>query len=715
MRLPLLALGLVGFLALRADGITQDQLALARKTSEDWQIKRSARDPQGKVQNYTVPFRQGSPAEQVEFLVGTANGGYWPNRDAALLLLSDGGYGAVLPRALENPENRLALYRLGYRQGGNGNLAYLGSPSAMQRPWLTGLGLHLDPKGWRLQAMVPTAFQPQPPQGAGLPGPLRKAQLPSVLIHLKALKPGLARLAQVVGGSDARLLQDAAGGSRAGFLVRHLQVWLQKGEGALGALEGREAWVLHYGPEGATLAFLPGDLPARTELALGLLRLNPFSSGARVRRVEHVVMWNPKQRRGSFTLDEVRGSGGVLSVMTTPEGTWISDKYGPLEKLAFPEMSKPVLADRQEWGRQALSGMGSAEVSFWMLPHAGVGAAQECALILASGRAAAWKPQAGPLAKAAPRGGSFAVALGAGPTRAALEALWAPAHPYAIEDPEMPVFVNGATLTLQQTADHQKALQEAKARRERKAQFRQVLDQLSPLLEATGAAFQWNGWVAPPPLDPAKRKLLLEFRAKHSWTDAQGKLHYGAPAVFGRFEEPGMSPSAAMALPLKAGKGPEVQALLQRMLPIAFKGSLQSRPLGAAKLFRMRTAQAFSPGFLVLGDLLVLGSDEAAVSSVAAGWLGQAPTLADLPAPAWGQAELDGPRLAADLDQLLRSYLAMGSGRRFWWEADEARSADAVADEVALSFGPFLELLKAQGRLGLTIEPGPGGWIARPR
>ena len=111
----------------------------------------------------------------------------------------------------------------------------------------------------------------------------------------------------------------------------------------------------------------------------------------------------------------------------------------------------------------------------------------------------------------------------------------------------------------------------------------------------------------------------------------------------------------------------------------------------------------------------MLGSDEAAVSSVAAGWLGQAPTLADLPAAGWGQAELDGPRVAADLEQLLRSYLAMGSGRRYWWEAGEVRSADAVADEVALSFGPFLELLKAQGRLSLVIEPGPGGWIARPR
>jgi len=140
-----------------------------------------------------------------------------------------------------------------------------------------------------------------------------------------------------------------------------------------------------------------------------------------------------------------------------------------------------------------------------------------------------------------------------------------------------------------------------------------------------------------------------------------------------------------------------------------------NRPLGAAKLHRIRTVQAFGPAFVVLGDLLVAGSDEAAVASVAAGWQGQAPTLADLPAAGWGQMELDGPRVAADLESLLRAYLGMASGRRFWWEADEPRSADEVADEVALSFGPFLDLLKAQGRVGLVIEPGPGGWYARPR
>lgn len=245
MRLPLLALGLVGFLSLRADGITPDQLALARKASEGWVLHRSSRDAQGKAHTFPVPFRQATAAEQLEFLVGTANGTYWPNRDACLVLLTDPAWVRAMPRVLTNPENRLALHRLGFRQAGSQPLGFLGRSSGVERPWITGLGLHLDPKGWRLQALVPTALQPQAPQGGGLPAPLQKAQVPSVLLHLKALRPGLARLAQVLGGPEARLLQDAAGGSRAGFLVRHLQAWLKKGDAALGALEGREAWVLH--------------------------------------------------------------------------------------------------------------------------------------------------------------------------------------------------------------------------------------------------------------------------------------------------------------------------------------------------------------------------------------------------------------------------------------------------------------------------------------
>jgi hypothetical protein len=715
MRLPLLAFGLAGFVALGADGITTDQIHLARKTSEAWQLNRSGKAPNGQTQSYTVPFRQGTPEEQLEFLVGTANGPYWPNRDAALILLTDSAFIRALPRTLENPENRLALYRLGFRQAGRTPQGFLGAQTGTERPWVSGLGLHLGPKDWRLQAMVSPGFLPEAPRGAGLPAPLLKAPVPSALIHFRALKPGLARLAQVVGGPESQMLQDAASGSRAGFLVRHLQTWLRKSESALGPLEGMEAWVMHYGSGGATLAFIPGDLPTRTDLALGLLRLNPLSSGARVRRVEHTVMWAPNRKRGSFTVDEIRGAGGVLSLMTTAEGTWLADKYSPLEQVVFPNESVPRLFHRQEWGRQALAGAGPADVSFWMLPKAGVGAAQECALIESSARGAAWKPLPGALAKAAPRGGAFGAALGPGPLRAAFEALWTPVHPYSIEDPQVPVFAADAQLSAQQRQDYEKSLREAKQRRERRAELRKVLDQLTPMLEATGAAVHWNGWVAPPPLDPAKRKLLQEYRAKRTWTDAKGETRYGPPPVFGRFEEPGMTPRAALAVPLKTGKGAQAQILLQRLFPLTFKGSVQSKPLGSGKLFRVRTAQAFAPSFAVLGDLLVLGSDEAAVGAVAAGWLGQAPTLADLPPAGWGQAELDGPRIAADLEQLLRAYLGMSGGRRYWWEADEARSADGVADEVALSFGPFLDLLRAQGRLGLVLEPGPGGWTARPR
>ncbi len=277
------------------------------------------------------------------------------------------------------------------------------------------------------------------------------------------------------------------------------------------------------------------------------------------------------------------------------------------------------------------------------------------------------------------------------------------------------MFVADPQFSSQQRQDHERSVREARLRQQRKTEFRKLLDELTPMVEASGAALHWNGWTPPPPLDPAKRKQLQDYRAKRSWTDAKGETRYGAPPVFGRFEEPGMSPSAALAIPLKAGKGAQAQALLQRMFPLAFKGSVQSKPSGAAKIFRVRTVQAFAPSFMVVGDLLILGSDEAAVAAVAAGWQGQAPTLADLPPAGWGQAELDGPRIAADLEQLLRAYLGMSGGRRYWWEADEVRTADEVADEVALSFGPFLDLLRSQGRLGLVLEPGAGGWTARPR
>ena len=72
--------------------------------------------------------------------------------------------------------------------------------------------------------------------------------------------------------------------------------------------------------------------------------------------------------------------------------------------------------------------------------------------------------------------------------------------------------------------------------------------------------------------------------------------------------------------------------------------------------------------------------------------------------------------MATELEQLLLAYLGtLSSQPRHWWEPPVAGSSDEVAEEVASSFGPFLDLIRAQGRITLDLHCTPGGLEARPR
>lgn len=666
-----------------------------------------------------LTFPELTPKDQLEFLIGTARDNrFAPNRDAALVLLTQWPYEQGLAKViLGNPLGELALKSLGYQRP-----AVLAGDVQPTRPWVHGVGLHLDGANWRLQ-MIPTpAFLPVMTAGEGLPKPLETAPVPSALIRLKQLRPGLQRLADVVGGSEDNLIRTAAAGGRAGFLLRHVQSWMTKAEPALGPLADRPAWILHYGltrpervgmenrrdiatPQG-TLVFIPGPLPKRTELALTLMRLNPFS-GARARK---------GQLADGTPVDQVRGSGGVLHLETTPEGTWICDREATL--VARHQGAWPTLGRSPGWGRVALAGAGQASASLWLIPRQAVGADFENSLAtLPKSLDGAFPAATNDLLKAAPRGSALSGALGSGPTARALQAFFRVDMRFEPPVPSDPT-LGGQAIDL--SPEQKKSLARAKADGEARVRaqdaLRRQLDRLARMLDGQGAAFHWNGWTAAPPLSEAEKAALVEFRKQGYWTNARKEKMRQAPG-FGGYGEPGLTPSFALALPLKGGRSTDADALLAQLFPAAFKGALQSRPIGSVTLRRMRTVQAFAPSYAIQGNVLILASDDVAASATLAGLQGQAPTLADLPPMGWGQLEWDGPRLAAESEKLLQAYLGAESGKpRRWWEDSSApQSGDEVAEEVSSTFGPLLDLLRRQGRLRMEMTLGAAGLELRPK
>jgi hypothetical protein len=686
-------------LCLIADGIGSDQVASARQLSQSWKVNTK----QGQVL-----FPNASTQDQYGFLVGTANGAYKPNAEAALVLLSQMPYDQGIGKVALLDEAKVRLYRLGYRQPGDAT-AFLGEAGTTRRPWTRGIGLHLEEKTWRAQLMPSTGFLPSVPQGAEFPKALHRAGIPSVLIHMKQLRAGMDRLSQLAGGAEGSMLRTAADGTRAGFLLRHIEPWLKKGETALEPLANREAWILHYGQRSGTLIFVPGSLPTRTELSLSLLKLNPFSKGARNRKALLKV-----EKRGEVNVDEIRASGGVLYLATTPEGTWISDRESVMKDLYFPP-DGPLLGDRLEWSRSALAAQGSASVSFWMIPRQAMDASYECSALRlrAKPRNIPMAPSA--LLKAAPRGSALSLSLGAGPTALGLERFLVPDDPYEIEVPKVPAFADGGSaLTAVQKRDYQIAVQKAKQRIENRKSLRIALDKLTTLLEQSGASMHWNGWTPAPPLSESEKAALVAFRKQGYWMNAKQERMNRAPG-FGGYGEPGLTPSAAMALPLKAGKAQEADALLKQLFANSFKGSVQMRAVGAVQLRRVKVEQAFAPSWALVGDTLVLGSDDRAVASTVAGLQGEAPTLADLPNNSWGTAEIDGERLASEMESLLTRYLRSHQNVGWWDENATAQSADEIAKEVSSTFGPFLDLIRQQGRVGLSISLSPSGFEIRPK
>jgi hypothetical protein len=234
------------------------------------------------------------------------------------------------------------------------------------------------------------------------------------------------------------------------------------------------------------------------------------------------------------------------------------------------------------------------------------------------------------------------------------------------------------------------------------------------MLDLRGAALLWNGWVAPPPLAEPQKASLVEFRKlrREAPHQAAAMQRQGRAAFYGGYGEPGLAPSLALSLPVRPEKAGELKALAARVFPRLFKGQGQKRAAGAAELHRIRTDQAFTPCWTVVKDTLVLGSDDTAVAAVVAGLEGQAPTLADLPGGAYGKAELDGARLAQELEFLLVAYLRTAQGRAWWW-GEPAPEADEASAEVASSFGPFLGALKGLGKVRLELSLTAGGLEAR--
>lgn len=647
-------------------------------------------------------------------------------RRVALILLgerpADQWARAALRRAGDRDEVAHFLYTKGFRYTEKDPFLYLEPSTRVERPWTQGLGLHLDGADtWRFQWISSPVLLPKLDANGTLPKALEQAAQPTAVLHLRQLRPGLERL-QALAGGQGGMVSALARGSRAGFFVKHLEVWLRQSSAALEPLASREAWVLHYGlargesgPTEGTLVFLPGELPTRTKLALELLKLNPTSAGPRSR----AVTWTGKYG-GKAEVTQVRGSGGVLNVCATPEGTWISDREAPLRAALFP-VADVTLGERPEWCKVALAGMrAQTEVSLWLVPRQGAGAAFERAAIrrrLLGSQQATWNNPF--IAKAAPRSGTLSVSLGAGPTELLLNTILRKDQEAPIDDPEMPVVAEGGqNLTPEQQQAYLADLQLAKSRREARKALRDESSTIFALLDLRGAAFHWKGWVEPPPLSAAEKKALAEFRLlqKESSYLASRLQGEGKVAFYGGFGEPGMTPSLALALPIQANKGASLETSMKKLWSRLFKGRPENREYAKGVLLhRIRTDQAFAPCYAVVKDTLVLGSDDAAVQAVVAGLLGQTTTVADLQSKAYGVAQIDGASASRDLETLLLAYLRISQGGGRWWFGDPAPTDDEASAEVASTFGPFLGAIQALGVRTMELEWTSAGLEARPK
>jgi hypothetical protein len=699
--------------------------AWAAERAAGWSMYRT--DARGQRIWQAVPYAKMTPAEQwAQLLERLKDAG---SRRAALQLLAQRSVPLWAEQALKtgDPDVALFLYQRGYRQSGADPYAYLGSADQVERPWTHGLGLHLDPQGWRFQWIPSPALFTQS-GSAALPKGLEQAAQPGVLIHLRQLRPGLEKLVRLAGGAadtpsinggaSTGILPALAQGSRMGFMVRHLEPWLKQASPALEPLAGREAWVLHYGaerergqaPQG-TLVFIPGDLPARTQFMMALLKLNPLSSGARSR----VVTW--KGPGGSVDVQQLRGSGGVFHLIQKAEGTWISDREAPLRALLFPG-PEPSLAERREWARIALSAMApDTELSFWVAPRIGADASFETQALrrrLAGTQQGTWPNPF--IAKAAPRTGALAVSLGAGPTEKLVEAIFRVDDPTDFQAPRMPEFANGGqSLSPAQLKEYQDSVARVQERQRQRAALRQDLGAIQACLDLRGAALLWNGWVTAPPLGPAEKASLAELgrlRKEDPWRAMQAQKE-GKISAFGGYGEPGMAPSLAVAIPVQGAKRVQVENLLKKLLPRLFKGQNQKQLFGSADLHRVMTAQAFRPAWTLVSDTLVLGTDEAAVKAMSAGLQGQAPTLADRDSQAWARMELDGARASKELENLLLAFLRSRTGSGWW--IGETSSEDDAAAELAFSLGPFLGAVRALGPVRIEWNWTAAGLEGRPR
>lgn len=719
------ALCVLGVQALLAQGI------LGSQATKNWawdQVKSwrfSKRDARGQSLWDNKPFLSLAYAEQTEQLLEKLKESALERR-AALIVLGDRPLDqwarAALRKAGDRDEVAQFLYAKGYRYPDKDPFVYLEPSARVDRPWTQGIGLHLDgANAWRFQWMSSPALLPRLDAGGALPKALEQAAQPSVILHLKQLRPGLLRLQSLAGGQGG-MVSALAQGSRAGFFVKHLEGWLKQSSTALEPLASREAWVLHYGlsrgqrgPSEGTLVFLPGDLPMRTKLALELLKFNPTAMGPRSKS----IIWTG-QYGGKAEVTQVRGAGGVLHLCATADGTWLSDREAPLRAALFPVM-EVTLAERSEWCKVALAGMrAQTEVSLWLAPRLGGGAAFERTALrrrLLGSQQNAWNNPF--IAKAAPRNGTLSLSLGAGPTELLINAILRKDQEAPIDDPGLPVLADGGqNLTSEQQQAHLADLQLAKSRREARKALRDETNTAMAFLDLRGAAFFWKGWVAPPPLSAAEKTALAEFRKlqrespdRASRMQGQGKVDF-----HGGFGEPGMTPSLALALPIQTGKAAALDASIKKAWPRLFKGRLENREYAKGVLLhRIRTDQAFAPCYSIVNDTLVLGSDDAAVQTVVGGLLGQTTTVADLQSKAYGVAQLDGASAARDLETLLLAYLRVNQGGNYWWFGEPSPTDDEAAAEVASTFGPFLGALQGLGHRTLELEWTSAGLEARPK
>jgi hypothetical protein len=320
------------------------------------------------------------------------------------------------------------------------------------------------------------------------------------------------------------------------------------------------------------------------------------------------------------------------------------------------------------------------------------------------------------VAKAAPRTGALVLALGAGPTEKLIDSILRVDDASDFALPTLPQFANGGqALSPAQMKGYQDALAVAQERSRQRAALRQDAVALQACLDLRGAALLWNGWVGAPALSPSEKASLAELaklRREDPWRAMQAQRD-GKIAAFGGFGEPGMTPSLALALPVQGPKRVQVENLLKKLLPRLFKGQVQKQALGASEIHRVMTAQAFRPAWAVVGDTLVLGTDEAAVKAVAAGLQGQTPTLADSESRAWARTELDGARVGKELENLVLAFLRSRTGSG-WWIGETANEDDA-ATELAFSLGPFLGAVKSLGSVRIEWNWTAGGLEGRPR